>query len=74
MKALVCASVFVFAVVVGPVQAAQKNVFTEVGMTAPLSGGFEDLSQTAPKGTFEELNETAPRSAGTFGDLENTAP
>ena len=74
MKALVCASVFFFGVLVGPLQAAQKSVFTEISETAPRSGVFEDLSLTAPKSIFDSLNETAPRSDGVFGELERTAP
>ena len=74
MKALVCASVFVFGILVGPVQAAQKNVFAEISETASLSGVFEELSLTAPKSIFDSLNETAPCSDGVFSDLEKTAP
>jgi hypothetical protein len=74
MKALICASVFFFGVLAGPLQAAQKSIFTEISETAPLSGVFEDLSLTAPKSIFDSLNETAPRSDGVFGELEKTAP
>ena len=74
MKSMICACVIFFGFLAGPLQAAQKNVFTEISETAPLSGVFEDLSLTAPKSIFDSLNETAPRSDDVFGELEKTAP
>jgi hypothetical protein len=74
MKTLISASIVAIGLFSGAAQAAQRDVFTGINETAPLSRTFEDLNQTAPKSNFEQLNETAPRSDGVYGGIETNAP
>ena len=74
MKSIGCASLIITALV-GPLQAAEKSVFTTISETAPRSAMvLDDLNLTAPRSIWDSLNETAPRSDGVFGELEKNAP
>jgi len=74
MKALISASIIALGLFAGSAQAAQKDIFTQLDETAPLSATFEDLNQTAPHSSFSQIQDTAPRSDGVYGQVENTAP
>ena len=74
MKTLISTSIVALSLFTVSAQAASKDVWTQINETAPHSGTFQDLNNTAPKSVFDQLNETAPRSDGIFGDLESTAP
>ena len=65
MKALICASVLLVGALVGPAQATEKSIFTQISETAPRSGVFGDLENFGAAQCFcASLGHTAEPTIG----------
>jgi hypothetical protein len=88
MKTLITASILSLGLFAGTANAADvsKSLFSDINATAPRSGIFpglndtaprslfDDINQTAPRSVFDDINQSAPRDDGVYGTIENTAP
>ena len=52
-------------------QATARTVLDDIQDSAPRSGIFTDIGNSAPRSTFDTLRDSAPRS---FGEIQDSAP